>query len=321
MRSWRCIETWAVLVLSCLPSAARAQCAACTNPNLAGGGADFAGGLGRKSAPEHRLSAGLAWAYVQSPDVFVGTQKVVNAEARSSTVQSVLLSLDAEHRRGTGIAALLPAGTVVSRVSGRQYRDTGISDLELRGRQDLMALLGASRLRIVPALGLAMPTGTYSRSSGNVAKSTNQYASLGRGAWWLLADLDATLRVSERWTLLSGIASRHAMNDAPDGFAWGREVRARGGFALNLGRVQVAVALDQLWRAQSTEVLGGDRVASISTGGAWLSLTPALRVDVGQGLALAVGARLPLWRDVLGLQNVEGLNGFAAVSWSVGVRD
>jgi len=138
MRSWRYIKALAVLVGVALPTAGWAQCAACTNPNFAGGGADLAAALGRKSVPEHRLSASLAWAYVPSPDVFVGTQRVVNAEARSATVQSVLLSVDAEHRKGTGVSALLPVGTVVSRVSGRQYRDTGLSDLELRIRQDLM---------------------------------------------------------------------------------------------------------------------------------------------------------------------------------------
>jgi len=128
------------------------------------------------------------------------------------------------------------------------------------------------------------------------------------------------VQLNEAWILLAGMATRYGLNDAPDGFAWGREVRARGGAALTLRRVQVVLAVDQLWREQSTEVLGGARVPSISTGGSWLSLTPAVRVELDKGFALSVGARVPLRRDVEGLQNVEELNGFAVVSWSADVK-
>jgi hypothetical protein len=313
MRSWHCIDI-SVFFVCLWSSAAWGQCAACSNPNLGGGGADLALALDRGEATT-RIRSGLSWAYVSSPDVFAGTQRVDNAERRSSTVNSFLLSVDAEHRSGFGLSTLLPAGTVVSRVNGREYRDTGMSDLELRTRQDVWALFGPSRLRLVPALGLAMPTGTYTRSR-NLANTTNQYASLGRGAWWLLADLDATVRLPASFTLLTGLSLRSVLDAAPDGFQWGREVRARLGGAYDLGRVQVALALDQLWREQSTELFAGQRIDSISTGGSWLGLTAAVRVNLGKAWALSVGTRIPLRRDVRGLQNVEGLNGFVTLAWT-----
>lgn len=318
MRSWRCTEAIGIAVLwgMLVPGPAWSQCAACSNPNLGGGGAELARTLG-DGERKTQVRSGLSWAYVDSPDVFVGTQRVDNAEKRSASVQSLLLSVDAEHRTGFGLSGVLPAGTVVSRVNGKEYRDTGLSDLELRARQDVLAPWGPSRLRLLPALGVAMPTGTYTRSSSNQAKTTNQYASLGRGAWWFLADVDASLRLPRAVTLLGGVSVRTALDDAPDGFRWGREVRARLGGAWDLGPVQVAVALDQLWREQSTEVFAAQRIPSISTGGSWLGLTPAVRLKLGETWALSAGSRIPLRRDVQGLQNVETWNGFVNVSWTM----
>lgn len=319
MRSWRCIE-FLVLLLCLAPLDALGQCAACSNPNFGGGASDL--GLakpGRPLASELRLRTGLTYALVDAPRVFVGTAEVANSERRTSTAQSLVLSTDAQHRRGTGVGVLLPFATVRGSVNARTQRDTGLGDVEWRLRQDLAPLLDLPRWRLALAAGTVAPTGTYTRSSTDAVRQSNQYASLGRGTWWLLADGEAAGRLGKQFMLLAGVQTRWPLGDAPDGFRWGREVRARAGGAIDVldERLQLTLTGEWLERAQGSEVFGSDRVPAISTGGAWWSVVPAVRVQVARALAASAGARVPVYRDVKGLQNVDDVNVFATLAWDL----
>lgn len=318
--------TLGVLAIACLlPLRASAQCAACANPNFSSGSNDL-GRMMQAGRDDHtpRLRVGLVAGTAQSPDVFVDSRRVDNTEDRTSATKSVTLLAEFETGTGAGLGLVVPWGHIVSRGNGQRFVDSGVSDLELRARQDMGELVGVhgdAWPRLILALGGVAPTGSYSRSSNpaDAFRSTSQYASLGRGVWWLMGDADVLANLGSGFGILGGVGGRMALGDADDGFAWGFEWRVRAGAVAALfdDRLQIVATIEQQRRARSSEVLGGERVPSISTGGVWLDLVPAVQVRVIPGVSIDIGGRVPLWRRVEGLQNVESWSVFAGLSWEL----
>ena len=223
---------------------------------------------------------------------------------------------------GRGVAAMLPYGVIRTASDLRGTTDAGPGDVELRLRQNLTKLLGLGSgwPRLTVALGGVAPTGGYvSKQALWSAAPVTRYLSLGRGAWWLLGDVEFTGSVTDRGRWFVAAASRVAVTTPSDGFAWGSELRPSIGAAWSAldGRLEASVALDGLLRAEATEVtLFGERAPAPNGGGRWLDLTPGLRVQWATQWTTAVSARLPVWRDVLGVQNVQTLAVFVTTTWS-----
>lgn len=217
---------------------------------------------------------------------------------------------------GVGVEVQLPVGLIARGdvVNGAQ-RDVGVGDLELRGRY--LGRLG--RVRLQGLLGLALPTGPYVARSGEVAILENaRYLTLGRGTTWALGDLDARLALPARVGLFFTSTVRVALADARDGLRWGPELRGTVGATLGpLGdRVSIALGLETQWRAQSSEIdpFTNERLASVNTGGVWLTATPSVQVRVIETMTVFVAGRVPVWQRTEGLQFIPGVGVFAGVA-------
>lgn len=319
MRPKHC-SSGALLLGLLLAPAAWAQCAACSNPSFQA--ADDPAALLTDKLPGWTMRAGLTYAYVLAPDVQVGPDPVANVEGRQTRLQALTLQAEGTAPTGTALGLSLPWGWLESRGNGRVFDDQGAGDLDLRVRQNVSQLTGVPRGLPVVRLGVGVvaPTGSYSRSSdpGAAGRSSSQYASLGRGTWWGQAEADLLQRLPLQIAILAGVHLRQALADAPDGFRWGREVRARLGGAWEAWpeHVRLTLNLERLSRDPSSEVLGGERVDSISTGGTWWVLAPAVTALLPRGLEWTAGVRLPLAQNVRGLQNVETVHVYAALAWS-----
>jgi thiol-disulfide isomerase/thioredoxin len=231
-----------------------------------------------------------------------------------------LATLLAGFGRGEGVGAevQVPVG-VIGRgdvVNGAQT-DVGFGDLEARGRY----LARVGRFRLQGMVGVALPTGAYAARSGEIAILENaRYLTLGRGTTWALADVDARVSLPARIGLFVTSTARVALADARDGLRWGPEVRATAGgtFGPLVDRVSFAVGLETQWRAQSSEIdpFTNERLASVNTGGLWLTATPSVQVRVVDQLTLFVASRVPVWQRTEGLQFIPSVGVFAGFAGS-----
>ncbi|MSP92137.1 MAG: thioredoxin [Myxococcales bacterium] len=213
--------------------------------------------------------------------------------------------------------------------------DSGRADLELRVRQDVGRLLDldAKWPRVIVALGAVAPTGGYVPKSSTVCLNETPppdpglYATLGRGVWWLLADIDVFGDIGAGFSWNAGFWTRTPLHDAapPSAFGWGNETRATGGLSWRWrpARLTIAAGVDWQWRAQSTELICDPntnkrvRTPNISTGGDWYDLVPTVRWEATEGLTLMVGVREPLHIDVKGTQGVMDRTFFGGLQYSL----
>lgn len=222
---------------------------------------------------------------------------------------------------GLGLEVQLPIG-LIGRwdvVNGGQV-DPGVGDLEARGR--FLGRAGALRWQVMA--GLALPTGAYTARSGEVALLENaRYLTLGRGTTWGLLDADLRLSLPSRFGAFLTATGRAAFADARDGLRWGPELRVTAGatFGPIADRLSFALGLETQLRVQSSELdpFSGERLASVNTGGTWLTATPSVQVRVVDSLVLFVAARVPVTQWTEGLQFIPSVGGFAGVAgqWSV----
>jgi thiol-disulfide isomerase/thioredoxin len=234
-----------------------------------------------------------------------------------------LATLSAGFGRGLGFGAelQLPFG-VIGRgdvVNGAQ-QDFGLGDLEVRARY--VARFGPVRLQGM--LGLALPTGAYAARSGEVAILENaRYLTLGRGTTWALGDVDVRVALPSRFGVFANGTARAALGEARDGFRWGPELRGTVGvtFGPIIERLSFSAGLETQFRAQSSEVdpFTSERLASVNTGGVWLTATPSVQVRVLDSLTVFAAGRLPVWQSVQGLQFIPAMGVFAGLAGSLEV--
>ena len=120
------------------------------------------------------------------------------------------------------------------------------------------------------------------------------------------------------------VASRFAAGEASDGFAWGPEVRYIAGVnAVLLPKwINASFLTEYQWRAKSTSLVQGERQTFANGGGSFVTLMPTIQGNINSNLSVSVSGRLPVYRDAVGIQVVEGSSVWLTLSgrFSVSVR-
>jgi hypothetical protein len=249
------------------------------------------------------------------------------ADTDNFTQRVVLASLlaGADAPFGTGLQGLFPFSVIRARsdLPNGNTGDEGVGDVELRMRQDVTRPLGV-RNPLIPrvnlVLGAVLPTGKYVGLNERIASGVvdDKYLSLGRGVYWLLADLEVSGRIGERFGWNSGVTSRTALGKTDDEFEWGREVRASLGASLvnSPQKFTWTANVEHQWRDVSFERdFLGQRGQSVNTGGRSLDVAPSVRGQWTEALSTTLSARVPLWRTVEGVQAVPSYGVFLTVSF------
>ncbi|MSQ84492.1 MAG: thioredoxin [Myxococcales bacterium] len=263
-----------------------------------------------------RLRAGLMGGVAMSDQVFARDEELPDADVGRFRQRAWLVALQAgaDWPFGLGASLMLPAGRVVTTSDTGNVDDSGLGDMELRLRQDVTALLSVVDPwpRLSLTAGLVAPTGAYVSRKEMVASAggLGQSVSLGRDARWVIGEVELAGRIGSRLGYMAAVYGRKTVNDARDGFGWATEMRVAIGLTAQLVRGVLAMAanVEHQWRGISTEVdFLNERVPAINTGGRWLDAVPMLRVQALDQLALTLSARVPLWRQVEGVQAVQRL--------------
>ena len=332
------------------PRPAQAQCASCGNPAFASGGGDMTASLRQGSTERLRLRTSLLYGLMSSDRYFQGSEDIGNLDSFDASIQIASLDVAADLWTGSGMSVLLPFGRLASdRNFAPHTVDSGLGDVELRLRQDVLRPLGLSSLapRVLLSLGVALPTGVYVERQ-NVAQGpaivdrsqrweqsddwenidltpqddgTSRYLSVGRGTTWLLADLEVLGNAfAQRLGWYVGVNARSPLAPTADGFGWGRELRTSVGTTVAVlpGLAMVGVSGEWLWRGKATEVLYGERADFANSGGTFAYVTPSVGAQLGRFNATA-SYRVPIHRDVGGIQVVDNAGLWLAVGASLGL--
>lgn len=261
------------------------------------------------------LSGQVVAGWVPFPSRLADNQKIEDPARPRLDLGLSTLAVGFARGDGPGVDLQLPMGIIgrSDTVNGAQA-DTGIGDLELRGR--FGSPLGAFRL--TGGAGLALPTGAYAARSGVVGLEENaRYLALGRGTTWILLDLDVRARLPRRVGVFASGTVRLPLYDARDGFRWGPEVRTTVGATVGpvLERLSFSLGLETQWRAQSSELdlFSPGRIPSSNTGGTWLTLTPSIQLRILETLSCFLAVRAPLTQWATGLQFIPGPGVFLGV--------
>lgn len=326
------------------PGAAVAQCASCGNPAFVGGASDV-GVVGGAVRDGWQVRTSLAWGRMGSDTYFEGRKDVGSLDSFRATIDILSLTSALDLPFGLGAQVVLPWGRLASdRNFAPHTVDRGFGDMELRLRQDVLRPLGwgGRGWRLVASVGVALPTGVYverkTTDDVNPFQSTTpgwddgagwedlditggagdsaRYLSIGRGATWLLADLDASGAIAgTRFGWYGGVQGRVPLTFAPDGFGWGPEWRGAGGLQVAIvpGVVSAGLSGEWLWRGRSTEVLYGQREDFANGGGNFAYVSPSLQGE-WRSFGASITWRQPVFRDAVGVQVVDNAGLWLSVS-------
>lgn len=299
-----------------------------------------------------RVSAGLVYGYMHFYDLYQGT-KQLGKESKEEALRTndfelrlhlTTLLAGVDLPSGLGLGLVLPAGRAEStRYSDTEATagydafgnplentvDTGLGDMEVRIRQVVNRFFpGGSRYvpRVVLSLGAGAPTGEYVVNPGlvtaDVQKSSDRYISLGRGVWWALVDMEVYGVMAERLGYYLSLNGRVPITDIVEyegtasqyEFTWGNELRGNLGLngVLMPGLLNASIAAEWQWRGLSVE--NGEDF--LNGGGHWVSVNPMLQVVLPAGLSATATVRLPVWRDVVGLQVAPSTGIFFSLNWA-----
>lgn len=264
-----------------------------------------------------RVRMGVVLGYGAADTLYAGSDKQPREDTDHYAMQVKMASLLAgvDLAGGRGATLVLPWALITTTSDVRNTSDHSIGDMELRLRQDVSRLLWPETKwapRLTLSLGAVAPTGPYVTTAEILAATGDQaperYVSLGRGAWWLLADAQLSDRFTERFGWSAGLLTRTPLTKSRDGFEWGDEMR--GSLGLNAvvlpDQLFVATSIDLQWRGLAHELdYTGERVEFLNGGGRWLDLAPSLQAKWTDRLSTTLGMRLPLWREVHGVQTVQ----------------
>jgi thiol-disulfide isomerase/thioredoxin len=265
----------------------------------------------------------VAYTFVPYGRLQQGTREAPNPDGLGIDVHLASMQATGALPTGTSLAVELPVGSLITRTSMGDRTDTGVGDLEVRVRQTVRRWLRVPRLGA--SVGAVVPTGPYSDRTGAATLQPEAVAlTLGRGAPWALAELDAAVPFGDRATAFVQISARTPLAHTRDDFAWGSEARATLGAQLALGaHWSVGALADVQWRGGATEpdpFMPGNRLESASVGGTWLTVTPSVRRALPAGVAVSAGLRFALASDVVGNQLVPQTGAFLAISYAARAR-
>ncbi|MCO4763648.1 MAG: hypothetical protein KC502_19205 [Myxococcales bacterium] len=324
-----------------------AQCAVCGNPAVAFGDNDIARTFLADAPKRLRWTASLNYVGQRYADIYSGSQRLKQAEKSAIMftpdwqldTHQMAAFLGLELKSGSQISLVLPIAVARSqRISDLEdadgkdseghpiatSTDKGMADVELRLRQRLSPLTGRLPLGIrdvILSAGLAAPTGHFIAKDPNGAEPDG-YASLGRGTWWALGDLEVIGRISPRLGWQAGSSLRKPLTTITNAgflFRWGTEIRSFGTAVVRVlpDRFHASVGAEWLWRSSGEErIFEGLPIDDFPNGGGrWLTAVVALQARIVGGISVHSAIRMPLWRRVRGQQPVPGFGATLGVGW------
>lgn len=318
---------------------AMAQCATCANPSLPVGDNAIGASAGTGDAGNQlQVRAAVSVIQTAADKLYKGSKQVDNYLNLDIALWMVASVLAVDTPWGQTLQGALPWASLTHEQNFQpRATDTGIGDAEFRIRQDGSYLLGQkSGPRWGLSIGATAPTGTYIGAKktnylfyGNSDTSASREYSIGRGVWWLLAELDARQPVGTRTTLFGQVGLRAPVTYAVDNFGWGNEVRSNLGANVRLvGNWLSATVIGELQaRENSTFVpdVGagkGVRQRFANGGGFWTFATPSVTAswqpDWGS-LGISVSARVPVYQNVIGEQLIQNPAYFLTITGQYGV--
>ncbi len=316
----------AITTFAMLPSAL-AQCTTCSPLSLPSGslvGQDFQ--TARRSSFSVLAQASSGW--VGFPRQLADNKEIETAESARfdlflTTIQTTALR-QVSSKSAVGVDGVMPFGWLASRTGAERRTELSLGDAEIRPRAT--TLVGKS-LRLTGIAGAALPTGNYTARSGPGALGDSARAlTIGRGVFWAIGEIEARYEPTRGLALTASAQGRAPLGEASDGFRWGPELRGNGevevrpwrflGFAAG-GEVQTRAA------GSVVDPFLGERVASTNVGATIVSLTPAVRANLDNGMFFSLSGRIPVYQDLTGLQFQQGPGVFAGLGYvfAVGAPD
>jgi thiol-disulfide isomerase/thioredoxin len=268
------------------------------------------------------MSARLGYTFVPYGNLQQGRKAAPNPNELGIDVHLGTVQVIASAPTATTLDVQLPFGSLMTRSIAVNRTDSGIGDLELRVRQSITKYLTIPRVDWSATLGAVVATGPYVEKSGaaNIAPEAS-FLTLGRGAQWLLAETDASAKISDAVSGIAQMSTRLPLGKTRDDFEWGNEARATLGARVRLSkRFSALAATDIQWRGGATEpdpFTVGSRLQSANVGGIQWSLTPSVTAQLPAGFSIVAGARIPLYLDVTGNQLVPQIGAFTALSYAL----
>lgn len=281
------------------------------------GDSDISSSLSGASVDRYRVRAGLIYAYATASRVFQGAGEIPNAKNQRMTMQLGSLSAGVDAPMGTGLGLIVPYASLhyddwqTDKKYKPPIRALGLGDVELRLRQDVMALLGLRDWpRVVISVGAAAPTGVYTENS-------TTEMSIGRGAWWGIGEAEVFGNLPASFGYYALVGARKALDyaaDGPTGLGWGNEYRGTAGLRYGIDlpsrtwlptRLMLVANAEALYRKPSTIIDYSNRRSEFAdSGGVYVNALPTLMVGLSELLSLTASARIPMYRDVHGKQPV-----------------
>ena len=327
-----------VALVGLRPGSASAQCASCGNPAFVSNSNDLSQVTRGAGSDRLTLRTTVVYGYLTSDTYYKGSEDIGSLDNFRADIRIVTLNPSLDLWFGGTLAVVLPWGRLASdRNFAPHTVDTGLGDIEVRLRQDVLRPLGlaASAPRVFVSLGFAAPTGIYVErtSTDDIAQFVDpttgwdngsgwediditpqgsdsaRFLSIGRGAWWALADVEAMgAFANNRLGWYGAVTTRVPLSYASDGFGWGSEVRTTAGLTgvLVPSRLSVGVTAEVLLRGRATEVLYGLREDFANGGGTFGYVTPSVQGELGWATA-SISLRVPAYRDVVGEQVVDNM--------------
>lgn len=288
------------------------------------------------AAATNAWRARAAIVYLQSgaDQLYEGKVEIENYLQMKVKMQLASLAAGVDAPWGMGLTAIVPWVEIwksEALVDPATY--SGVGDLELRLRQDLTQLFDIkSGPRFGISLGAVAPTGVYLAANSESSFLSGQNNSggarelnIGRGVWWLLADVDAAWVPFSRVMVHGGAQWRSPQTTAADGFGWGDEVRANFGVRVTAVEryLSLGVVGDVQYRGLPTYApkgLDGPRETFPNGGGTNAYLSPGIFSNPLDWLGFSASYRMPMHNDVNGQQVVQGPSLFFGLNlnWKFG---
>jgi len=294
---------------------ASAQCTTCSPLSLPSGslvGQDVEAARRARWSVVAQATSG----WVGFPHQVAGNERIATRERARFDLFSNAIQVSALHRTGLGLDVVMPFGVLASRVGSERRQDLSLGDLELKPRATTIVGRVA---RLTASAGAALPTGSYTERSGPGALGDAARAlTIGRGVFWGVGEIEGRIEPVRRIVFTATAAGRLPVNDAPDGFRWGPELRTAGEIeARPVERLGLAVGGELSFRAAGSVVdpFLAERVRSDNVRAAIVSLTPSARLRFDNGLFASLTGRIPVHQDLDGLQFRQGPGVFASIGF------
>jgi len=311
---------------------------------------DISRNFDRTAGQVLRVSGGLVYGYTNYYELYEGTkhlspeqkEEALNTNDFELRLHLLTAMASVDLPTSTGISLIVPMGRAESTRYDYDEKsgvfdafgnhlissvDHGIGDMEMRVRQGFRRFvdIDSSYLpEVVISVGASAPTGEYvvNPSFATEEVISDRYISLGRGVWWGLADLEIIGGITDRIGYYAAINMRMPLTTISEfrgtpsqyDFEWGNEMRYNLGIngVIWKGVLNGSLAGEWQWRGRGLE--NGEEF--INGGGHWVGVNPMLQVILPAGFSATATLRVPVYRDVVGLQVIPEIGTFVSLNYS-----